>query len=996
MKEFLRSVVKHYFNPLPLRSDGTPDYVQMTDWLFVFPNRRAGLFFGKYLCEENGGNPVLSPRFLTIGDLFGLFSEYRVADRTELLFLLYKVYCNVRAKHGMSVERDRFEQFIFWGEMMLRDFEEVDKYLVDAKSLFCNIKDLNEIESRFGDLDSEVIDILRTFWINVSPEMVKPGSAKESFTQTWGILYEIYEDFRAALTQEGFYYEGLRQRMVVSLLDTPEMEAKLRCLPSHIVLAGITAINEAERALLLWLKKKGGLECCWDYADEHVQDLPFIKKNLEDFGNALTEEEQRSGIVSDAEKTYSRMAVSTGVGQAAEASRILYGWRELEPINTAVVLSDEKMLNSTLYALPKEYDAFNVTMGYALKQTPVATLVESLIFLQNNVRFDSIGVSYYYKAVLPILSHSFILELEKDHASNLKKTIFRGSKYLIYPSDLHGKSELFQLIFPSVRDKSFSPIQYLHNILIFFLNAFNAESKKQTGDASKDDTPDRYILIREGIIVYLKILDQLEQELQSANMTGIDVQSKFHLIQKLAMGQSVSFSGEPMQGLQIMGVLETRALDFERIVMLSTNEGVVPSKPSQNTFIPFSLRQAFGLPIQIYKDQVFAYHFYRLLSRAKEVVFLYDSRTNGMQTGEQSRYLLQLEYLYGVKFKDLTSSRRIVGSREEPIVVKKTAEVMAQMSKFQPGGDGALSASSLKTFLQCPLQFYFVKVRGLSSEDEMEEEMDDSKFGTILHNSLKQFYSDYEGQWIDSGTILRTLNDERKIRHIVSSQYKKSFGCDPVSGYQQLVCSLISRHFTGVLNHDCSIAPFYYVSGEKKCSFSYQVKGTDLRVNLKAYLDRLDMRKDETSGEYTLRVVDYKTGKAQNFSKLNVSKLFDGGTACSPEAMQVLLYCLMVENLDTEHKEPLLITSATPDYQHVQPNLYFTRAFLSEDSEVQTEVISDYRKNGGKISDTVTEQFDQLLKDLFDPSIPFTQTSKENNCKFCKFIEICNKVKKND
>ncbi|MBP5717058.1 MAG: PD-(D/E)XK nuclease family protein, partial [Bacteroidales bacterium] len=952
MTEFLQTVARHYFRALPRLENGQLDSLQFTDWLFVFPSRRAGLFFGKYLCDLNGEKPLLSPGRITIGDLFSLFSDYRVADRTELLFRLYKVYNEVRREREPLANVERFENFIFWGEMMLRDFDEVDKYLIPADRLFHNVRDLKELDE-FMDWDEETLAIFRTFWANVAPQNTATGSAKESFTRTWAILYEVYARFKQELRREKMAYEGMRQRDVVERLAFDDMEKRLMSLPRHIVLVGITAINRAERELLLWLKNRGVLECCWDYADPQVQDIAFVKENLRDFGNALSADECCEGIVPIGQKHLVRMAVPSGVGQTSEAAKVLKQWGNRDAIHTAVVLPDEHLLDSMLYQLPAEFETYNVTMGYSLKSTPVTTLVEALIFLQSNIRRDAqSGTTFYYKAVLPLLSHAFLLDLALDQCAQLRTEINRKSLYQV-PESMLQANEMLRLIF-----RQGDPIGYLRAILQYFLGRFQpeepAEDEVLANGASAEKT-DRHVLNRECLIAYLQVLDQLEAELQAAGMTTMDHASLYHLIRKMAQGLSVSFSGEPLMGLQVMGVLETRAIDFERIVILSMNEGVVPSKPSQNSFIPNTLRQAFSLPTQIYKDLVYAYHFYRLISRASEVVFLYDSRVDGVKsTGEQSRYLLQLEYLTDAKIEERAPLNRIVSQGESAIAVPKDASVMAQLEQFKVGGQCKFSATSLKTYITCPLQFYLANVRHLTTDDEMDDELDDSKFGTILHDTLKTFYSRFEGQMVLADVLRKAIGDPKIILDYVRAEYEKQFNCAPDNGYQQLVCSMIAENVKSVLKHDMEQTPFFYLAGEFECELDYQVNKS-LSVRLKAIYDRLDIGHNP-DGTTSLRIVDYKTGspKANSQSKIDIGdidKIFAADSKCSKEAFQLLFYCLTLKYIGEESKQRMNLLPKTERncYNRLEPHLYFTRTFMNENVESKTQILLDFEPHRDSI-----------------------------------------------
>ena len=988
MREFLHTVANHYYKSLLPESNGQTNYLKATDWMFIFPNRRAGLFFGKYLCDRNDNRPLLSPRCISVGDLFSLFSDVRVADRTELLFRLFNAYQKVLHKGKEGFEPAQFEKFLFWGEMLLRDFDEVDKYLVDAKALFTNINDLKSIEEEFSELNDETRQVLATFWTNVLAEKSKKGHANRTFTKTWAILHDVYQQFRQDLRETGICYEGMRQRDVVERIVRFDDEQYLQSLPKHIVLVGITAINRTERELLLWLKQKGILECCWDYASEAIKDLPFVQENLKDFGNALSDEELHLGVVplNDPTKKMIRISVPSGVGQATEAQSVLQGWAKEDAFHTAVVLPDEQLLNPMLYNLPREYELFNVTMGYPLKSTPVASLADALIYLRRNIRRNEEGkLTFFYKAVLPILSHSFLLDLDMEECTRLGKEISDKSLYQV-PQETLCINDLLTLIF----DPKKAPIPYFRDIFNYLRKAFAAQ-KEEDEEEEPDFKADTHSLMRECLISYLQIIDRIDKEVKTTGV-AIDNMTLLRLITKLANGQSVSFSGEPMQGLQVMGVLETRAIDFDRIVILSMNEGIVPAKASQNSYIPHSLRQAFDLPTQIFKDHVFAYHFYRLISRASEVVFIYDSRTEGLQSGEQSRYLLQMQYLNGVQFEDRVAQPEVNKHVDDPIVIEKTEAVMQQLKAFISGeGDRNLSASNLKTYLECPLQFYLGHVCQLAPSDEMEEEMADSKFGTIVHNVLKEFYENCKGKWVQAD-ILKQAADETKsdlIAKLVKAEYQKVFLSAPDTGYQQLVCTLIETFVRSVLLHDASITPFYYLAGEKTIKMSYAVNDR-LSVNLKAVFDRLDVV-HEPDGTNSLRIVDYKTGRTD--MKCSIEDL----NGCSKEAFQVLLYCSMFGHIGEEDRRKMNLLPVTEQnvFQHLQPHLYFVRSFLNQEEEDNSKLLDDFYgtdKSQESIQTKVELAMKGLLEEIFDPTKPFIQTDNDNKkCKYCKFLTICNK-----
>ncbi len=1046
MTEFLQTVARHYFDPLPLTTEGSVDYLQIADSMFVFPNRRAGLFFSKYLNDLNGQRPLIAPSMQTIGDLFGLFSQLRVPGRTALLFRLYHAYIEVKQQKlpaGQTVTED-FGDFVYWGEMLMRDFDDVDKYLADARQVFYNVRDYKDLNQVFGGLDEETLAVLRTFWRNIGLESVDGYPAKESFVQTWSIMYDVYSAFRQALNAEGLAYEGMRQRDVVERIQAgdPTLERCLDELPGRVVFVGITAIDEAERRLLTWLKEKGRAEFCWDYGDPRTRDFDFVRDNLRSFPNALTDEEMQAGVVSDADRQMTRMAVPSSVGQTAEASVILRGWSGMDALHTAVILPDEKLLSPMLHAIPAEYDDYNVTMGYSLKSTQTAALIDAVIALQNacSIRQDGSEPSFYYKAVLPILAHSYLTHLEPDRCADLRNQILGRQLYQVPMSKMAG-CPMLQAIFRPVEGIA-ETVAYLDHLLSSLYAALRENGEE--GDSVKDpgkkglqteeketqeqeeEKQEPYALDLECLNTYRDLLRQLADEVEAAHMEGaLDRNTLLHLLQKLAQGQTVSFSGEPVAGLQIMGVLETRALDFERIVILSMNEGTVPAKPTQSSFIPNTLRVAFGLPTQQHRDDIYAYHFFRLIARAREIHFLYDCRTEGMQSGEQSRYLMQLQYLSeGAHLVDRSPEVTVLSEEPYEVTVVKDNVVMDKLRAFTRGDTGRyITASNLKTYISCPLRFYLSAVEHLDVSDELNEEVADNAFGTILHGTLQSYYNHYVGHTVERRDLQEVLDHPNSLLADIRSLYDRQQGGGQQNlGYRELVCGIILDSVCGVLRHDLAVAPFRYVTSEGKYTLTYTTP-TGLAVNVKGYYDRLDVvMAQDGSGQESLRIVDYKTGSPRygsNKSRTLVTDLEtacrDGG-GCAPDAMQVLMYCLMLERMDDTALQGLSLTRA--DLQRlagrIEPHLYYTRSFLSgREGEAETvircrqiPVGADGQPSGpgedrpirrfDDIRDDFERVFGAMIDEIFDPAVPFRQTGKAENCTNCTFLNICGKTKGND
>ena len=648
---------------------------------FVFPNRRTGLFFQKYLSEVSE-KPLFSPTILTINDLFVQLSGKQAADRISMLFKLYDIYL----RHSGSSET--FDEFLYWGEMLLNDFDDIDKYMADARMLFTNVTDLREIENDFSFLSPEQIAAIRTFWSSFYPKGDTPN--QEQFLAVWQILYALYTDLREALATEGKGYEGMIFREVVEQMEKDEC-----CdLPyTKVVFVGLNALSVAEERFLSGLQKRGIADFYWDYASPKVTDPDnkasyFVERNLRQFPSQLIENGQLTiDNEDDDKKKIEVIGIPSGIGQAKQVCSIL---NELckedkmsaeEALRTAVILPDEHLLIPVLNAIPEQIKRINVTMGYPLAGTPVASLMEYILALQKNIRYVDRRPVFYFRDVLPILNHRYISTTSPEMVSNLVKDISENNKIYISYDDLN-KTPLLSILFtPVTAVETFS--DYLINVLQELNKAVEGGKLKVesvNSDAEPLSTFNSQLstindIEQEFIFHYFATVNRMKEVMREANVE-MKIDTYFRLLKRVTDTITIPFQGEPLSGLQIMGVLETRALDFDRLIILSMNEGIFPLRKAANSFIPYNLRRGFGLPTYEHQDSVWAYHFYRLIYRASHVSLLYDTRSNGLQTGEVSRFVHQLHYHYEEPIQNKLVVYNVSSSKTPALQVAKTEEVM--------------------------------------------------------------------------------------------------------------------------------------------------------------------------------------------------------------------------------------------------------------------------------------------------------------------------------
>ena len=671
---------------------------------FVFPNRRTGLFFQKYLSEVSE-KPLFSPTILTINDLFVQLSGKQAADRISMLFKLYDIYL----RHSGSSET--FDEFLYWGEMLLNDFDDIDKYMADARMLFTNVTDLREIENDFSFLSPEQIAAIRTFWSSFYPKGDTPN--QEQFLAVWQILYALYTDLREALATEGKGYEGMIFREVVEQMEKDEC-----CdLPyTKVVFVGLNALSVAEERFLSGLQKRGIADFYWDYASPKVTDPDnkasyFVERNLRQFPSQLIENGQLTiDNEDDDKKKIEVIGIPSGIGQAKQVCSIL---NELckedemsaeEALRTAVILPDEHLLIPVLNAIPEQIKRINVTMGYPLAGTPVASLMEYILALQKNIRYVDRRPVFYFRDVLPILNHRYISTTSPEMVSNLVKDISENNKIYISYDDLN-KTPLLSILFtPVTAVETFS--DYLINVLQE-LNKAVEGGKLKVESVNSDTEPLSTFnsqlstindIEQEFIFHYFATVNRMKEVMREANVE-MKIDTYFRLLKRVTDTITIPFQGEPLSGLQIMGVLETRALDFDRLIILSMNEGIFPLRKAANSFIPYNLRRGFGLPTYEHQDSVWAYHFYRLIYRASHVSLLYDTRSNGLQTGEVSRFVHQLHYHYEEPIQNKLVVYNVSSSKTPALQVAKTEEVMNRLADFRSGGTRASDIGECSQYL---------------------------------------------------------------------------------------------------------------------------------------------------------------------------------------------------------------------------------------------------------------------------------------------------------
>ena len=935
---------------------------------FVFPNRRTGLFFQKYLSEV-ADTPLFSPTILTINDLFIQLSGKQSADRISMLFTLYDIYIR------QSGSTETFDEFLYWGEMLLNDFDDIDKYMANARMLFSNVTDLREIENDFDFLSDEQIAAIRSFWSSFYPRGDTPN--QQQFLAVWQVLYDLYEEFRATMAAEGKGYEGMIFREVVESMERGESPD----LPyEQIVFVGLNALSVSEERFLAQLQKREIADFYWDYVSDKVTDPDnkasyFVSRNLKSFPSSMklpSEEKVKTEI--------EVIGIPSGIGQAKHVYTLLSDWckeaemSSEEALRTAVILPDEHLLIPVLNAIPEQIRRINVTMGYPLAGTPVASLIEYILALQKNVRYIDRNPLFYFRDVLPVLNHRYILSTSPEIISSLVKEITENNKIYISHTELE-KTPLLEILFTPV-----TGVEAFSDYLIKVLEELNKVMSALSDEEEEDATLRTNDLEQEFIFHYFTTVNRMKEVMKDARLE-MKIDTFFRLLKRVTDTITIPFHGEPLSGLQIMGVLETRALDFDRLIILSMNEGIFPQRKAANSFIPYNLRRGFGLPTYEHQDSVWAYHFYRLIERASHVSLLYDTRSNGLQTGEVSRFVHQLHYHYEVPMRDKLVVYNVSSSKTPPLAVPKREDIMRRLDAYRKGGSKAISASAINTYLDCPLKFYFSVVEGIREEEEVSETIESDVFGSILHKVMEELYKPFQGKMVTVDLLKAIRKDTAlltgAIARAFASEFFKTEVVRSLTGQNYLIGEMIRKYVEKILERDGKLTPFVYIESERKINGLISLSDHS-EIRLKGFIDRVDEVLD------AIRIIDYKSGSGTTtFS--SIESLFNKEEKDRAKAvMQVFMYCWMYAHF-TENKG-----------KTIQPGIYYVRSLFSDpfDPSVYHRI---ERGKSEKVEDFsgYAQAFEEGLRgcldEIFNPEIPFTQTPTGKACSYCPFKGICGK-----
>lgn len=959
----------------------------------VFPNKRAGLFFNEYLVNIADG-PVWAPKYIAISDLFRDNSSLVVPDKIELVCILYKVYCDVVKAENPQAEIESLDQFYPWGEILINDFEDVDKNMAQADALFANAKDLRDYDD-YDFITPEQEEAIAHFFQNFSLE--RKTALKEKFMQLWSILDKIYHRYNDELRQMNYAYEGAMYREVAENLDVENFKY------DKYVFVGFNVLDKVEHTVFSKLLKAEKALFYWDYDTYYVKSAgkmnneagTFLAKNLQDFPNELKD----GGIYTNLQKKENRRVEVISASTETAQARFLPEWlrREVKAgdreSETAVVLCNECLLESVLHSLPDDtIKNVNVTMGFPFSETPVYNFITQLVQLQLNGYSRSDGF-YRYDYVGELLRHPYSVMLS-ENARKLEKNLERNNRFMPYPSELqiNGDDYLTSVFEPQNGNK---------NLLVYLRTMIEKVAlhyRKNGGNNTKDAFAQLYA---ESLFQGYTMLNRFITLFDNGELDIMPV-TLFKLLDQVMRTSSIPFHGEPAIGLQVMGVLETRNLDFRNLVMLSVNEGKLPKPVNQASFIPYSLRSYFGLTTIERKVAVYAYYFYRLMQRSEHITLMYNSSTDGMNIGEPSRFILQYAVETGIPVEHKTLQADVNMQETKEISVKKSDEIMHLLvQRYDVRSDYnkkkqrkfLFSPSAINVYINCRLEFYFKYVVGLRERDEVTTEIDAPTFGTIFHAVAEHIYGEISQRKdvVEESDLRRYLDHPLLIPDAVDKAFRKEFfklkddddSKIEYNGVQLINREVIIKYVRRLLGHDIKLTPFRIRGQEFDVGGEIQIKTVNGNVHssLGGIVDRMDeITHPLQSGKTLIRIVDYKTGGGNEQKTTSVENIFEGKKERPYYFLQTFLYCNFVKD-SKEHN---------PNGFPVAPALlYIQRAGGDYDEilKMGKEPIYDISAYSEEFSD----RLNSVLEEIFDQSVPFSQTDNEDHCKNCDFKMLCNR-----
>ena len=925
----------------------------------VFPNKRAALFLNEHLARI-AGQPVWSPAYITISDLFRQHTDLKPADPIKLICDIHKSFTKCT---GID---ETLDHFYGWGQLLLADFDDIDKNMADADSIFCNLKDIHELDD-ISYLDDEQKEMLKRFFANFSDDI--ESELKKRFLSLWSHFGDIYHDYNRRLTEQGIGYEGAIYRKVAS-------EETLHLKYDKYLFVGFNLIQKVERVLFSRLMKEGKAKFYWDFDEYYMptaraQQSALVPNNtasfaayLTDFPNELDNTDRDIYANMRRPKRIRFISSPTENAQARFASNwLLENDRYKAGRKTAVVMCDESILLPIMHSLPPEADKVNITSGFPLAMTPVASLV-MLLFDLYTLGLRKKGTAFNPHYLKKLMAHPYARHLQEVHLKEMNEVHLKG----VHLSQVHqeGSAALLQHIATLVKQVGIAT--------------------KQEGDA----------LTQESVFRMFTILNRLAALADSGDLL-VDNTTLRRLVSQLVGAASIPFHGEPVIGVQIMGVLETRNIDFDNVLLLSCNEGNMPKGVNDSSFIPYSIRKAHGLTTIDNKVAIYSYYFHRLLQRAGDITIAYNNSTDNGHTGEMSRFMLQLLVESGQKIDHYSLTAKNQPSPLMPKAIEKDETALSKLEEMS-----RLSPSAINTYIRCKLAFYYQYIAHIKEPDSDPETIDNRMFGNIFHRAAYLIYKDItdHSPVIEKAHIQAYLSNRKLLASVVDRAFEEE-ECKTNNGLQIINREVIIEYITKLLKIDQQLCPFSILAMEEEAKVYTQLSFTipsggalkggalvssaptkQYSLTIGGIIDRLDAVTDKQTGKRRIRVVDYKTGNKPSSAIKSIEEVFDPKNIASKHSnyfLQAILYSLIVSrskewNAANDAVSPALLfikQAATNDYD---PTLCIDKHPISDVTVYEEEFLT-------KLKETVA--------DMYSPDAAFTPTDDRKKCELCPYRMLC-------
>ena len=939
----------------------------------VFPNKRAALFLNEHLARI-AGQPVWSPAYITISDLFRQHTDLKPADPIKLICDIHKSFTKCT---GID---ETLDHFYGWGQLLLADFDDIDKNMADADSIFCNLKDIHELDD-ISYLDDEQKEMLKRFFANFSDDI--ESELKKRFLSLWSHFGDIYHDYNRRLTEQGIGYEGAIYRKVAS-------EETLHLKYDKYLFVGFNLIQKVERVLFSRLMKEGKAKFYWDFDEYYMptaraQQSASVPNNtasfaayLTDFPNELDNTDRNIYANMRRPKRIRFISSPTENAQARFASNwLLENDRYKAGRKTAVVMCDESILLPIMHSLPPEADKVNITSGFPLAMTPVASLV-MLLFDLYTLGLRKKGTAFNPHYLKKLMAHPYARHLQEVHLKGVHLSQVHQKEEQQTIGDNSGCMGMAGMPYPPT---SAALLQHIATLV------------KQVGIATKQEGD---ALTQESVFRMFTILNRLAALADSGDLV-VDNTTLRRLVSQLVGAASIPFHGEPVVGVQIMGVLETRNIDFDNVLLLSCNEGNMPKGVNDSSFIPYSIRKAHGLTTIDNKVAIYSYYFHRLLQRAGDITIAYNNSTDNGHTGEMSRFMLQLLVESGQKIDHYSLTAK---NQPTPLMPKAIEKDEAAIDKLEEMSK--LSPSAINTYIRCKLAFYYQYIAHIKEPDSDPETIDNRMFGNIFHRAAYLIYKDItdHSPVIEKAHIQAYLSNRKLLASVVDRAFEEE-ECKTNNGLQIINREVIIEYITKLLKIDQQLCPFSILAMEEEAKVYTQLSFTipsggalkggalvssaptkqyDLTIG--GIIDRLDAVTDKQTGKRRIRVVDYKTGNKPSSAIKSIEEVFDPKNIASKHSnyfLQAILYSLIVSrskewNAANDAVSPALLfikQAATNDYD---PTLCIDKHPISDVTVYEEEFLT-------KLKETVA--------DMYSPDAAFTPTDDRKKCELCPYRMLC-------